>query len=204
MGTLCAVMISAVLLTGACSSMSLPGGDFLQREKTKTSDEKWIDFEDAKISFGDIKSHIDSGKTVTVQDLDYRGFGPNTKNANAFIYTKLEDLFMGTTNDRSRIPDDVARCTAKKGDCYGLLKEISNEKHQGKESLLERITSKEETEITGWKFTALFAVEKREKEEVVVAAYLHDEKPQIANVEKGSDARKSLIDKIGILSLFGF
>lgn len=194
--------LSILFFLGACANV--PGGSFLQREKTKVTDVKWASFEDVDESFKDIKASISAGQKITTQDLDYRGFGPNTSNAHSFIYTKLEDLFIGPTGNRDRLPEDVSRCTQKKGNCYGLVKEISSERHEGKESLIERMTNKEETEITGWKFTIVFAIERRGDEEIAVAAYSQDENPQISRTEKGSDPRKSIIDKLlgGLSILF--
>ncbi len=191
--------IGALLFTNACSGTDLS----LQRKSTESSDTQWSSFEDVKMSFEDIEQKIKVGQMVTVSDLQNRGFGPGSKNVVTIIYTSLEDLFIGPRGDRSRLPEDIRQCTAKKGNCYGIVVQISSLNKAGEEGWFERLMTKKKTRVTGWQFSGVFAAEKRGSEDVVVAAYTSKEEANISKTEEGSDPRERVLNTINIGSFFG-
>lgn len=196
-------IVSGFLTLSGCGGISSSDGWF-QRKNTEETDKKWTSFEKVRKSFEEIKARIDSGKTVSITDLEYRGFGPSSNNATKIIYTDLEDLFIGAKGDRARLPKDIEACTQKKGGCYGLLVKITYLNKKGTEGIFERLMTKKKTEIRGWGFAGVFAIEKRGKEQVVVAAYPQKEEANISRSEDGSDPRGPLVDSVRFGSMIPF
>ena len=198
-----AVLMGVLFFLGACASTKESGDMSLQRKNTEVSDPKWTSFQNVQESFKSIQQSINEKQTVTVEDLEYFGFGPKSNNASKVIYTALQDLFIGTKGDRSRLPKDVEECVEKKGDCYGLVVQLSSLNKEGEEGWFERIiANKKKTRVTGWQFSGVFAIEKRGKEEIVVAAYANKEEANIFKLEDGSDPRERIINTLNIGTIF--
>ena len=205
MGKIGLILVLTSFLVGGCSTSLPDGTSSFKRTGKENTDPRWISFAGVNKSFEDIKSKIENGQTITVNDLDYRGFGPNTNNANEVGYLELEKLLIGEKGDRSRLPDGIKECTDKKEKCYGVIVLISSLDTEGKEGFFKRMFSGEKkTEVRGWKFGAVFAVEREKPGDRVVAAYARDKNGNVFTNREEDDAPGAAIKLIPSPSLLGF
>ena len=190
-------LILMLLFVTNCSSV--------QRSGTEVSDQRWSLLQDVVETFNDIKSQIDRGETVTIEDLNNWGFGPGTPNVKEVGYLELEKMLIGEKGDRARLPNDIFNCTEKKDACYGLVITVLSLTTQGKESLFKRMfTGEKKTEKTGWKFGAVFAILKdvsADLKEKVVAAYLREKDGNVAMETKENDPFGAIMGGLRPLSL---
>ena len=195
------LIVGVFLITGCASGSS---DSFFKRTGKEISDPKWTSSSNVKMSFNDIKETIESGKIVTVLDLEYRGFGPETPNVKEVGYLELEKILIGEKGDRSRLPDSIKTCTDKKEKCYGLIVQISSLDTEGQENFLKRMLSGEKKTVArGWKFGAAFAVEREKEHDRVVAAYLRDKDDNVYAKKDEDDAPGAIINAMRPLSIIG-
>ena len=197
-----AILVGVLFFVGACSA--IPDSFSFKRTGKEFSDPKWTNFEDVEKSFAYIQEKIETEKKVTVADLNNLGFGPKAKNVHEVGYLELVKLLVGEQGDPNRLPEKMRPCIDKKENCYGLVAAISSADTMGEESLFKRMISGEKkTVATGWKFSAVFAVEKSGQEDKVVFAYVREKGGNIFQRKEEDDQPSAVINVIRPASLLG-
>lgn len=205
-------LLAIMVAVGGCSSTSsTETGSLFKRVGKENTDPRWPSFEAINKSFEDIKLQIETGKEVTLEDLDYRGFGPSTNNASEVGYLELEKLLIGEKGDRERLPKKIKECTEKKEQCYGIVVSVSSLDTEGKELFFKRMLSGEKKTVArGWKFGAVFAIERERPDEKgekvsdrVVAAYAREKNGNVFTRKEEDDAPGAAMKLFPSPSLFG-